>query len=480
MSRRPFVALLCLLALPSGRAAAQADRFEIGQRLRAFETAWEKEQEPAGRKRALNAIQNLVTQFFRGRLDEAARTLAAGEAALRSEKEPPAGVRWAQSLVLRLGRRLADTDLGELPVTLAPFYKVKAEAPPGAALKLTLLTGDAKTVLAAHEAPITALPLTTALPLKSARPAEGDYLLRAEIRAGAEVLNAIPDQTVSLAANLTVRMGALRKGIDGLSAQPVSTDVLTLHELSALLAQLADGRTLETNYPAARLLSQAETALKAVRAGDRYNGGDRTGEFWLRLDAAKGGTVARLLAPEAVKQGKPLPLVIALHGAGASENLFFDGYGRGEVVRLCAERGWLLVAPRTEGLSFDFPAASLVDAVSRLYPVDRTRVFVVGHSMGAMQAVRAAQDAPKLLAGVAALGGGGSAKASAALKAVPFFIGVGTRDFLLSSARALRDSLAKAEVPAVTYREYADVEHMLVVQLALPDVFAFFDKAAKR
>jgi predicted esterase len=480
MTRTPLVALFCFLLLPAGRAAAQADRFEIGQRLRAFETAWEKQKEPAPRKRALDAIQDLITQFFRGRYDEAARILTAGEDALRSEKEPPADVRWAESLSLRLARRLADTGLPELSVSLAPFYKVKAEVPQGAALKLTLLASDGKTMLASREVPVTALPLATTLPLKGARPAEGDHLLRAEIVAGGNVLTTIPDQTVSLASNLAVRLAALRKGIDGLPAQPAGTDVLTLRELSALLTQLADGRTLETNYPAVRLLNQAEAALKAMQAGDRYYGGDRTGQFWLRLATGTGGTAARLLAPAAVKQGKPLPLVIALHGAGGSENLFFDGYGHGYIVRLCAERGWLLVAPRTDGLAFNFPAAAVVDEVSRLYPVDRKRVFVVGHSMGAMQAVRATQDAPGLVAGVAALGGGGASKPSEALKAVPFFIGVGTRDFLRPSARSLRDSLTKAEVRTVVYREYPEVEHLMVVQIALPDVFALFDKAAKR
>jgi predicted esterase len=480
MTRAALVALFSLLLLVPARAAAQADRFEIGQRLRAFETAWEKQKEPAARQRALDAIPNLITQFFRGRYDEAARILAAGEDALRSAMEPPAEVRWAQSLALRLARRLADTDLTELPVTLASFYKVKAEVPQGAALKLTLLAGDGKSVLVSREAPITALPLVIALPLKGAHPAEGDHLLRAEILAGGKALTTIPDQTVSLVANLAVRVAALRKGIAGLPAQPAGTDVLTLRELSDLLTLLADGQTLETNYPAARLLNQAEAALKAVRAGDRYYGGVRTGQFWLRLATGKGGTAVRLLAPAAATQGKPLPLVIALHGAGGSENLFFDGYGHGEIVRLCAERGWLLVAPRTDGLAFNFPAAALVDEVSRLYSVDRKRIFVVGHSMGAMQAVRATQDAPDLIAGVAALGGGGAIKPSEALKTVPFFIGVGTRDFLRPSAQALRDSLTKAEVRTVVYREYPDVEHMMVVQIALPDVFAMFEKAAKR
>ena len=30
------------------------------------------------------------------------------------------------------------------------------------------------------------------------------------------------------------------------------------------------------------------------------------------------------MAPESVTKGRPLPLVITLHGAGGSENMFFD------------------------------------------------------------------------------------------------------------------------------------------------------------
>ena len=478
MNRSLSLAVGCLLSLASVRAAAQADRFEIGQRLRAFESAWDKQQDPAARQRALNAVQGVVMRFFEGRFTEAARTLTGAQDALRSAAEPSADMRWAQSLALRLGRRLADTSAAELPMSLDHFYKAKAEAAKGATLKLTLVANDGKTVVAAREVPITALPLETSLPLKGTRPAEGDYLLRAEIVAAGQVLDAIPEQKVSLAAGLAPRLTALRKGVAALPVQAAGTDVLTLYDLAGLLTALADGRTLETNYPASDVLSQAEAALKAVQGGKRYYGGARAGQFWLRLATGKSGTAVRLLAPDAAKHGKPVPLVIALHGAGASENLFFDGYGNGAIVRLCRERGWLLVAPRTEGLVFDFPAAALVDEISRLYAVDRKRVFVVGHSMGAMQAVRAAQGTPGLFAGVAALGGGAPVKASEALKAVPFFIGVGTRDFLLLTARALKDSLVKAGVTDVVYRAYPEVEHMMVVPVALPEVFAFFDKAA--
>jgi hypothetical protein len=32
----------------------------------------------------------------------------------------------------------------------------------------------------------------------------------------------------------------------------------------------------------------------------------------------------------------------------------------------------------------------------------------------------------------------------------------------------------------VQFREYPDVEHLLVVRIALPEVFEFFDKVAKK
>ena len=55
--------------------------------------------------------------------------------------------------------------------------------------------------------------------------------------------------------------------------------------------------------------------------------------------------VVRVQVPRDMKKGQSVPLVLALHGAGGSENMFFDGYGDGKVARLCAERGWLLAAP---------------------------------------------------------------------------------------------------------------------------------------
>jgi predicted peptidase len=111
--------------------------------------------------------------------------------------------------------------------------------------------------------------------------------------------------------------------------------------------------------------------------------------------------------------------------------------------------------------------------------VDKKKVFLVGHSMGASQAVAAAGRSPDRFAAVAALGGGGRVAAGDGLKKVPFFVGVGDKDFALPGAEALDGALRKAGVKKVTYKKYDDVEHLLIVQLALRDVFKVFDTAAK-
>jgi acetyl esterase/lipase len=69
---------------------------------------------------------------------------------------------------------------------------------------------------------------------------------------------------------------------------------------------------------------------------------------------------------------------------------------------------------------------------------------------------------------------------SIGLRELPFFIGIGRDDFTLPSALRFGEALKQAGVKTVRCREYPDVEHLIIVQAALPDVFAFFDEIAKR
>jgi poly(3-hydroxybutyrate) depolymerase len=475
--RRVLPLALAALCLVPGPARAQGERFEIGQRLRAFEAAWERHPDEAARKRALERLPPVTALFFQNKVQEIARILDEARHALASEKAPPPEVRWADTLSVQPVTRFADANLRELKVSLRAFYQVKPTAPQGSTLRLTLVKADGKTTLAAQETVIKELPLEVALPVEAG---EGDCTLVAQVRAGGKVLAEAPGQTISLVADLTGRLAALKKAVEALPGNP-GIERRTLADRVALLEALAAGASMEMNYPAARLLAEAEAVRQAAQEGKRYFGEKKSGSFWLRLPVGSKGVAVRLLAPESVREGKPLPLVIALHGAGGSENLFFEGYGSGEVVRQCRRRGWLLVAPRTEGFSLTAATAELIDEVARLYPVDRKRVFLVGHSMGAMQAVTAAADAPDRFAAVAALaGGGGFLKKSEGMKALPIFVGVGSKDFMAGMARNLKDGLRQAGVAGVEFREYPDVEHLVIVRVALPEVFAFFDKAARR
>ncbi|MFO0845183.1 MAG: hypothetical protein U0797_22840 [Gemmataceae bacterium] len=81
---------------------------------------------------------------------------------------------------------------------------------------------------------------------------------------------------------------------------------------------------------------------------------------------------------------------------------------------------------------------------------------------------------------MAALGGGGGFKATEGVKSVAFLVGCGERDFALDGARGLHAALVKAGVKEAVFRGYPDVEHLTVVQRALPEVFRFFERAGRR
>lgn len=154
--------------------------------------------------------------------------------------------------------------------------------------------------------------------------------------------------------------------------------------------------------------------------------------------------------------------------------MFFETYGAGRVVEEGLKRGWLVVAPRQGlfGLSMDVKA--MLDVIDGLFDIDRSQVFLLGHSMGAGQVIRQTSLHPQLPLAAVALGGGGRAKQPEALQGIAWFIGAGEQDFGRSGAQQLHKSLAAAQLPSI-YRDYKDVEHMVIVQAAIDDVFQFLD-----
>jgi predicted esterase len=411
-----------------------------------------------------------VPQMLAGKMLEAAETLDRTRLLLQSA-EPTAADHWAAALLVHPARRLIDPAGGSLAVRILGAYPAGG-LPPGLTLRLRFLAAESAKQLSVTAVAISKLPIDATIATDNLP--DGDHTLRVDVVDGNNVL-ASYTTGISAVTHLRERLDRLTTPASRINSQ--SMDARSLRALQGRLMLLTYPTAPETNYPAARLLAEAEALLKAVQAGQEFYGPQRTGQFWLAIPTAFSDAPVRLFVPDGAKAGKPLPIVVALHGLGGSENLFFDAYGFGLIARLAQERGWMVVSPRAGGL-FDGapPVPVIVDELAKVYPIDKQRVYVVGHSMGAMHAIALAQEAPGRFAAIAALGGGGTVTKPDAFRELPVFIGCGGDDFLLGPAKGLAKFLEKAGATRVAYKEYAGVEHMLIVQEALPDVFRFFEK----
>jgi pimeloyl-ACP methyl ester carboxylesterase len=484
--RRPWPWRIGLAALvlnlhlfaASGVVRAQPERYELGRRLRQFESAWEQTTDTARRQEATRHIDAAVRSFFAFRLGEAGRLVTRAQAALEERPQPDARTAWAEALYLTLERRLLERSRAAIPIKLAPLYRLEGEVPAGLTLTVSITAADqARTTVSE---PITQLPFAAtvqAAPWVADADGQLTYTLSADGRPLAQGTLGL-----ALAGDLERRLARLRAADEQLP-EARTTDRLTLRWLVSMLTSLARPSTPETDLPAARLLAEAEGLAAALQAGRPYYGRQTAGQHWLAVPTGETRTLVRLQLParpagatEPGPTGTAAPVVIALHGAGGSENMFFDTYGNGLIARLAAQRGWLVVAPRSTGLLAEI--GPLVDELARLFPIDAQRVFVVGHSMGAAQALAAAVKTPDRLAAVAVLGGGQRYQISDGMKKLPIYVGVGDKDFAYRPVVRMKEGLVQAGLARVVYREYPGIEHLTIVQVALPEVFRFFDAVA--
>ncbi len=457
-------AVVLLLAIPT-TVQAQPERYELGRRLKAFEAGWEKFDEPAARDRALALLPNVTKQFFSFKLSEAGRTLDLAAFALSTDVGPSTARQYVWSLYATPETRLVDGNAKELSVTIQPFYPVKGDPPKSLELQLWFTNKNVVTVKPEK------FPVTVKVPLPPLGESRGLDRRLYFLADGAKELRPTTIG-ISQIADVKDRLAALTKAASGWD-QIETLEQATIRDRAKLLAGLAAGDVLDTDLPAAGLLANAETMLD----GKPFFTTAKHGQFWLSVPLGGNKTVAcRVYIPKGLDKSKPVPVVVALHGFGVGANTFFEAYGAGRIVKECEERRWVLIAPEN-GLGLQGPpVAKILEKLGERYPLDTKRVFLVGHSMGAMQALELA--ATGRFAGVAALGGDRLAKPTAFAE-LPVFIGVGDKDTLaLTGARSLNKSLTEMGAKAVTYKEYPGVEHLVTVREALPDAFALFDKVA--
>jgi len=460
-------------ARPARSALKFNARYELGWRVRQLERAWAANTDLERRQLALPSIEAAVQEFFGMRLNAAAESLDHASHAVRSGVEG-FSCNAAHAWVFEPERRLLDSSAESIALTASLWYRPCVEN--GAhGSNMTLAAR-----FAADPHPLTFPGVafgertSVSLALKGRTP--GDLRLTVEA-SDSGLGSSTHDMTISIVEKCAERLTALEVALGALPETAPRLERESGKALLALLQSLAKGSSEETDYPGARLLAEAEQLVAAAGKGERFYAAPKTGEFWLSVPTSeKRTTRVRVFVPPPRPDGAAPPLVLALHGAGGSENMFFDSYGDGEIVRQCERRGWMLVAPR---LGFGGVAAGpLLDALAERFAFDASRVFLVGHSMGAGAGCALVLDQPARYRAFAALGGGQALKNAEKLRNLDVFVAAGERDFGLGGAKQLHASLVAAGCERAQLRVIANTEHLLVVQDALPEVFALFDSLA--
>lgn len=234
-------------------------------------------------------------------------------------------------------------------------------------------------------------------------------------------------------------------------------------------------------------LELAETLAKGVRTGEDTLR-TRTGDMRLAYRSPADGELVpfRVFVPEGFDPAKKYPLVIALHGAGGDENSFMDRY-EGSYKRNAQERGYIVVSVNGRGPYGGYRGDSaqdvtdVLDLVQAVYPIDTKRTYLTGHSMGGGGTVRVGFDHADRFAALAPIAGFGSVSQLAKAKRMPLFIGQGDEDALVPVARARQfyEDTKELGMPNVTYSEKKGVEHLLIVNHVMDEIFDWFDAHKK-
>ncbi len=173
-------------------------------------------------------------------------------------------------------------------------------------------------------------------------------------------------------------------------------------------------------------------------------------------------------APPGAAKDEPMPLVIAMHGAGADEAMFMYGYGAGMIRDLADRKQFIVASPLAYAFATN-PAVfdDLVASMERDYRIDPRRIYVVGHSLGAIAASGLAQARCDRIAAVAAIAG--LRPFQTGKPGAPVVAFAAALDTLVPPERVHQAAdAAKAAGISVEVRDVPDVGHTLVVPAVLP------------
>lgn len=394
-----------------------AGRYEMGQRLKLLESQWLVTKDAARRAEAVQHVSAAVSAFFSMRTSDACRALDSARTALEG-RQPSA----ADAVALRPSKRVLAP--GET-ATILQFWAYEA---PDEALtirikdrSLTVARGETKTITISPDD----------LPRE-----DGDVEIEAQVGNRKQVVQ------FSILRDFESRSEELRSSTSRMA-----------RDLAEGIAA-ASKEQAETFLPIARLLKEAED-LDAGRLTPE--------DVEEILYAKQANTVLRAWVPKSAP--KEATVVVALHGAGGSENLFFEGYGAGLGVQEAKKRGWVFLSPRATPSA----ARDALKWLEEVRGIQSKNLFVMGHSMGGGLALGTGDLNPTAIA----LFAPAARSIPENLSQTPIFLAVGKQEMMMLRTGAL--ALAEAVQKQGQFKEYDPCEHLMIVAEALPDAYRFFD-----
>jgi poly(3-hydroxybutyrate) depolymerase len=444
------------IALAGAATADEATGFargDLARALRRFERAWDETRGSLTAeklRRVAGHVSKATFAFFSSSTEPACAELARATAELRATKPS------REALALHAVSALVPA--GELDAGIVVARPSELVSRDATTLDVALVDSN-EAVLERARVSIEAGKRSSEARLAH-RMAPGVYEIR--LLDGPVVVEA---RRIAVVADLDPRLRSLRDRASKLSG---NSREATIHARLARLESARAGADDGVDRDLSTELEALEADVKALLAGEDpfpHRAGDE-----LRAVVSKGVEILyRIAVPRSSAHAKSA-LVVALHGVGGDEDMFAEAYGRGIVKRLTLESGAIFVAPRSPGAfaTGSGHALAVIDAVKRDYDVGS--VFVLGHSMGAGQALDLVRHAPEGLKAAAFFSGPGG---STQRLDVPCFVATGSLDFARAGAKGFADAVMQSGGD-VRYEERPGLEHLLVVRELAPAGFEFF------
>jgi len=359
----------------------------------------------------------------------------------------------------------------------------------GAAMQLGDVVKDFP-VVAGNRAPTVTAPLSMPLDLRGVP--DGNYVFYADVTDSAGAF-ARPALAVIVRDGIEEHAKALEIAAAGAPAA-LRGDLLYAVDR---MRNVNRGQLQLGTFDTDREFASADSLLAAVKANkDPYAG--KTGDIKRHyvLDGANEVMPYRVYVPSNYTPSKAMPLIVVLHGLGATEDSFFDGYGRA-LPRLAEANGYIVVAPlgyRVDGFygsgvgisaqdaaakkKSDYSEADVLQSlglVRKSYTIDEHRIYLVGHSMGAIGTWYLAAKYPAMWAGLGVFSGQSNPANADKMKSIPEFVVHGDADATVNvnGSRTMITALKGAGAD-VLYTEVPGGSHVSVVEPNLAAMFEFF------